>query len=171
MEERGGYTPCESESKTKNEEGIWTILFLLKLVPSTQAPPLVKGKKENPKQEMHFLNTNMDQSTNPSPLTFFCFCAVTAPVSAASGTPGASALIKKGNRIVFCLFSCYVVLKCISCLCITNKKFFKIILHCSHFLEPTIETLSTLSYTAPLVRTHSTFVWPGRAPNLCCCRI
>lgn len=44
------------------------------------------------------------------------------------------------------------------------------LLHCSRFLEGTVEIMDTISYRAQMARPCSTFVWPGRALSLSCCR-
>lgn len=108
------YITCELKSKTKIKWGVYLSCISVKAGSPPQPLPSIKEKKKIPNRSCT-LWTLTGPKHKPFPFErLSCFCAVTAhaAVCAAWGTPGASALTEEGNRIVFCLFSCYVVLKC-----------------------------------------------------------
>lgn len=103
--------PLNQKQNEDNDKGFWAV-FLLKLVPFPQPPSLIK-KKKHPIQEVHFLDMNRPKAqTLPlwaSPASVLSLCMYRLRVFRDTGGISSNS---KGNRIVFCLFPCYVVLKC-----------------------------------------------------------
>lgn len=127
-----------------------------------------KKKKKNPKQEVHF-NRPKAQTLplRAPPASVLSLCMYRLRIF--RDTRGISS---NSNRSQNCLLL-------VSMLCGTEMQFLVHalliksslkLLHCSHFLEGTVQTMGTFSYRAQLARLWSTFVWPVRALGFSCCR-
>lgn len=135
---------------------------------SISLTPFFNKEKKNLKQEVHFLDMNRPKAqTLPlwaSPASVLSLC--TYHLRIFRDTEGISSTSRRQKN---CLLL-------VSMLCGTEMQFLVYalliksslkLLHCSHFLEGTLKTTGTITYTAQLARPCSTFVWPGRTLNLC----